>query len=167
MKRYLLVAILLFTMTASAEAAGVSNQFVQVHFLEKVNTPFGLLEIVKEKDAEYTFDIVLAGKQVDQITEPSASFYAVYPSVRATRIALIGLDSGGFGCPLMYRIVEIKSKNTVVVTDQFGNCNAVDKISYKDGIWYFRIPRPGRNPPQFWIYSKGKVTKVEKGGRQH
>jgi hypothetical protein len=155
-------SVLLLVFALSSSAAVPAMRFLTVMYLDSVNTPAGLLEIVKDKDAEYsTFNIVLAGKRIGQVVGPS-SIHAVYPNPQSARLVLIGSEAGGSGCPLFYALVEIRDKGTPIVPDSFGNCNAIDDIRFKQDAWHFRMPGPGNLPPETWVYHNGKITKLNK-----
>lgn len=127
---------------------------------EKTDTPAGVLEIAKDKNAEGTFNILLSGKRIDQTEGFTAYIHGVYPNLKEARLVLLGVASGGTGCQLMYKLIEIKDNGSATVTDEFGNCNAINDITFKNGAWHFRLPGPGNLPAEMWVYRNGKITKL-------
>ena len=162
-------------------AHNISGSFSNIKHQNEINTPSGTLQITlsetttpitpheaatplgevsQQAPLNDNVNVLLAGKQVGAFTSDQAAIVAVYPNASLAKLVLIELDSGGAGCPIMYRLAEIKIDKTLALTDEFGDCLLIDRIDKVNGIWTFHFYSPGNLPSEVWIYQKGKITKA-------
>jgi hypothetical protein len=91
-------------------------------------------------------------------------------------LALIEVGLGGTGCPALFRIVELVSRDSVAVTQPFGTCMEAPQAVWftRDGALHMRFDSYAPNfvrmdpgyveaPPTTWIYRTGGRLREVKG----
>jgi hypothetical protein len=83
-----------------------------------------------------------------------------YPDATKAKLILLGLGTGGSGCPGFFRVLEIKPDGKTILTDKFGTCSDLFETTYRDGAWEIAIP-PLTGDPRLrerWQYRDGTLT---------
>jgi len=70
-------------------------------------------------------------------------------TMKAGKIALFQLNSGGTACPAEYMLVIAKYNSLPLITTTFGNCSDLPEISFRNNV--IIIDFPG-NPSETWIW---------------
>lgn len=130
--------------------------------LQRVVTDQGVLQIVKtDGDRGETIITVTLGDKV--LTEEreyfTAGFEGFFPDKASTKYIFLELDSGGSGCPLFYKIIDISELGNPRITEKFGNCSRASKVDFRNNT--LRIDAPIWNGPgeESWLYRQGKLKK--------
>lgn len=78
-------------------------------------------------------------------------------SIGSDKVALVELSYGGVMCPASYIFLTAKPNGDVLISEQFGNCSDLPKITKKGNDIVVRFPG---NPPETWVYQNGRVRHV-------
>ena len=62
---------------------------------------------------------------------------------------LLELNTGGFGCPMLYQLAVIRSDTLPLLTPTFGTCSDLGKLTYDTNG--FTLALPG-NPAETWVW---------------
>lgn len=100
--------------------------------------------------------VQVKGKTVFKDEEFSSLGIKKTYSLAGKSVGLVQLNSGGTACPAEYVFVTVGSDGAASVTNKFGNCSDMPKIS-KQGE-KITLAFPG-NPAETWIYVNGKIAK--------
>ncbi len=154
----------------AAILASLSLGYVNAHADVKtevqgeVKTVDGVLQVLREiKDGDqFQYVVILRGKVLVEKDSQIKKIKSVYPSNAAAKLILLEIDTGGSGCPLLYRVVEIKTDGHANVTDEFGTCGDLTKISFENDAWRIDFPRFGGAPASTWVYRDGKLIEVKR-----
>jgi hypothetical protein len=145
---------------ATATRASGEERFVEVPSVDAVLTCAGPLRIERNA-AEQTYRILLAGKVVGEGDGFSATIHDVYPDRDQARLVFIAVASGGTGCQLSYRLVDVAAGAGANVTEEFGNCNRVDTIRKEGDAWYFSLFGNVDSTHDTWVYRGGAISELK------
>ena len=130
----------------------------------QVTTAQGPLKITRQPgpDGGKIFQITLGSKVIAEEREFSSVYIeAVHPRDKEPALVLLGLGTGGSGCPGYFKIVELTAASGPRITDKFGNCSDVFSTSWENGGWRVDIPKIGGAEAQSWLYRDGTLTRLE------
>lgn len=121
----------------------------------KQNALDGSFKLVKGDTSNNKPHMVLFNDKVIY-TEKEAQFLSIIKeyNIKSDKVALLELNSGGTMCPAMYAFITVKADGKYLVTEQFGTCSDLPKISKSGDKITMRLPG---NPSKTWIYQGGKV----------
>jgi hypothetical protein len=134
---------------------------------EKVTTIRGTLELyrLEFEDGDHAYQIALDGKALYEEKEYHiVAIAGSYPETGPARVVLLELTTGGSGCPMLYKVVEVKDDGSAVRSKQFGNC-AMARTSFTDGVLRIDIPKIGGAAAESWRYQNGKLSKAPRPPR--
>lgn len=154
--------VVLVACTARAQLIQVPHEVTEKNLEETVATVGGSLELyrVEFDDGARAFQFVLKGKEVHQETKYDVVSIAFrHPSEGPARVMLLELTTGGSGCPMLYRVLEVKDNGSIVRSKEFGNC-AMAKTSVTNGALLIDLPKIGGAAAQSWRYQNGKLSKA-------
>jgi hypothetical protein len=129
----------------------------------QVETAQGQLKITRQSapDGSKTFTISLGSKVIAEEREfDSVYIEAVYPRDEEPALVLLGLGTGGSGCPGYFKVVELTAGGGARITEKFGNCSDLFSTSGEDGGWRIDLPKFGGAPAQSWVYREGRLTRL-------
>lgn len=73
--------------------------------------------------------------------------------------------SHGDGCPAMFRLIHLISKDQFYVSEAFGNCNGTKNILFENNEIKFEFPaleEAGREKAVYWYsYENNKLTEIK------
>jgi hypothetical protein len=134
----------------------------------QVTTSRGPLKITRQSapDGGKIFKITLGSKLIAEEREfDSVYIEAVHPRDKEPALVLLGLGTGGSGCPGYFKIVELTPDGAARITERFGNCSDLFDTKWQDGGWRIDIPRIGGAEAQSWLYRDGKLTRLKPSPR--
>ena len=147
---------------ATVAQAKNARTVVKKDLEEKVPTIRGTLELqrVEFEDGDHAFQLALEGKTVAEETEYHVVAIAGrHPEPGPARVVLLELTTGGSGCPMLYKVFEVKDNGKTVRSEEFGNC-AMAKSSFKDGVLHIDLPKSRGAAAESWRYQNGKLSKA-------
>lgn len=129
-------------------------------FLEEIQTAQGLLKISQSEDKGTTiFKITVGGKLVVEEREYESVYVdAAQPPSPKASLVLLGLGTGGTGCPGYFKVVEVPAAGEVKVSEKFGNCSDLFTARWQNNAWRIDIPGVGGAAAQSWLYREGKLA---------
>jgi hypothetical protein len=161
---------------ARSQTDGVSEEL-----LDTAQTPVGELMLVRRHEGWVTTIIIKLGGRVlaekgasrDGYAYASALFDGLYPRA-APRYALVSFMTGALVCGAKFTIVDLsRGAAAARVTEDFGNCSEIPRVSYRRGALTLTFPAGPRKhdtstyyvgPGQVWSYSDGRLRRI--GGRR-
>ncbi len=94
----------------------------------ELNTPYGDLQV---KSSEYIYEARLQIDNTDVDPEVHGILNITYAfSLPTSQAALVSINSGNNGCPVMYRWVVLE-KSGYRISPEFGSCNEQIKVQAK------------------------------------
>ena len=73
-------------------------------------------------------------------------------------IVLLGCCSGGTACPMLYRILQIKSEKLAFISEEFGNCSDSPQIKQEQGKIILSFKEPRLEPDKIAVCEDGRLT---------
>ena len=131
---------------------------------EKLGTVAGPFEIGKKEELPppdfSKHKLLLSGKVIAELRDEFVDIEDAYPDATKAKLILLGLGTGGSGCPGFFRVLEIKPDGNTILTDKFGTCSDVFKTAYRDGTWDISVAAftEQRGEWEHWQYRDGKLT---------
>jgi len=154
-----LILVLVFAPAAQAKDL---RTVVDKRLEGTVPTVHGTLELyrLEFEDGDRTYQIALDGKaRYEENEYHIVEIAASYPEKEPARVMLLELVTGGSGCPMLYKVLEVKDDGSTVRTKEFGNC-AMAHPSFTDGVLRIDIPKIGGAAAESWRYQNGKLSKA-------
>ena len=71
------------------------------------------------------------------------------------KAVLLELNTGGFGCPMLYQLAVIRSDTLPLLTPTFGTCSDLGKLKHDTNG--FTLALPG-NPAETWVWDSHTLT---------
>lgn len=172
-----LLGVLILAVFASSPAEADNKE---CNHIDCAITPYGYFEINQEfveRQGPYgtwkerIMKLELDGHVIKTL-DAFTSIVAVYPSRENATLFLIYGGNHGNSCE-MYRVLELKSKDQFIITDEFGNCRGIiadhnlkyyrvkERIVYEDGEWRFAHHSNKKDGnlyvPEWYSYRDGKI----------
>ncbi|MBA5775998.1 hypothetical protein H2509_02535 [Stappia sp. F7233] len=115
---------------------------------------------VREIPEDFRVEISVAGQplyyQDDSRTAYIAQTFEVYGAVG---VVVVGFNSGGSACPVLYRIVDV-SQGAPNLSQQFGSCSDIPKFKVVKGSIQIDFPKYNEGSSERWVYSEGKLKQT-------
>jgi hypothetical protein len=141
-----------------------------------VSLTAGELKIVKIGDEESSpnrvFFVNLNGRTIATINDAMyVNIYAYFSGLESGEVVVLNKGSGGSGCPEMFQVVYPQSSESAYVSEEFGDCSDIPKVTLEHQQITFRFPgfyrlaqvnEPGFHlpAPSTWIFRGGRLSKV-------
>ena len=138
--------------------AGESSGVTEVQ--TRLRMPGGEVTVTRtgEEGRETGMFVVAVGEQ--EVFRDSMSYavevYAYAARLDEDPVVVFALSSGGSGCPVMYRMVHLTGESDPLVTEPFGDCSDIPRVSLEGERLRMRFPgfyhasrrrEPGFRPP--------------------
>jgi hypothetical protein len=162
MKRPSIISAYLALVLAAAFYAPVFAQNQGSDLVMTVAGQMTLIDGYSSEDGGLT--LLVAGKPILKDRSLAlASVLKTVPEQGAARIVVLGVSTGGNGCPLMLRIIDLGIR-PVYVSPTFGTCYDDVAVSVqKGGRLRITQPNPGDEESEgssVWLYHKGVLSSL-------
>jgi hypothetical protein len=157
------VIALLAPLLAAACAGPGASARDEGMMARQVDTAQGQLKVTRQSapDGSKTFTISLGSKVIAEEREfDSVYVEAVHPRDKPPALVLLGLGTGGSGCPGYFKIVDLTAGGGARITEKFGNCSDLFSAKVDNGAWRIDIPKFGGASAQSWLYRDGTLTRL-------
>lgn len=170
--------VFIFAATLCAVAAPARTRVPQEEVMDTAQTPAGELSLVRRREQGGAVVVVIKlGDRVvaekiaprDATAYEGASFAGLYPR-NAPRYALVGFSTGALVCGAKFTIVDLsRGAAAARVTEDFGNCSDVPRVSYRRGSLTLTFPAGPREwnhsshyvgPGEVWSYGGGRLRRI-------
>ncbi|MDH5731933.1 MAG: hypothetical protein OEZ58_23360 [Gammaproteobacteria bacterium] len=79
-------------------------------------------------------------------------------TLNVSTLIVVSLTDGGNACPAFYKIIDVKKKNDIVVTEKFGTCSDLISAKLKNNRLQITMPAMHQdNPSGNWEYYQRKL----------
>ena len=138
---------------------------------DSVKTSKGTLEIREsESEPETAKSLYLNNKKIFPEFTSAADFAMIeksFPTKNPTLI-LINVGDGALVCGQKFMLLDVSGKKPFL-SKKFGNCGAIQKTIYKNGVLTIYFPQGGEPDPgtyyvgkrEIWQYLNRKLTKMK------
>jgi hypothetical protein len=117
-------------------------------------TRYGSVEVKQSAGDNTKFQITFKGRKIHEYEGEGVEIKNAF-QVGDKDLLVLGVNSGGSGCPSQYVIIEVSGPNSYVVSDEFGSCSDLDpKIAVTNGRLIVEMPS--------YYSAEGEVSEREK-----
>lgn len=117
---------------------------------ETTLTVAGSLRIVKSGDDH---EIRLNGKTAERIHGAnSVNVAGQYPPGSRPSVILLAVNSGGTGCPAMFRVLNLRGSSHPHITGEFGNCSDIPEAHWNNGYLRLKFPKFRQAKAVVWMF---------------